>query len=320
MQKGTLYYDTSSKGSRGGKVVSFMRKWCAEITVNGRRLRRRSRDREELERWLEEIYATLPRSQKNETVGTKRKPRKRKVVKKVGKKVVITEVPASLTKLSEFPDYYIDTETTEVWSYKKQIWHKLKLSCNHYGSAPYYNFTIDGRHRTVYKGRLLFSIVHEISYYAIPKGVGLVPSKDKVDIKNFAEYATNYWKKQKEHNHDYRIKDLRRCIANQQLLLKAYLGNCVPLLQYVKDNEGMYLYILQKRLSYQNSKVAFDLALDRLLENLVHTSSRIYNFDGWFVKTALGLFTQQRKGQQRLFEYNDNIISKTLKKLNYGTE
>lgn len=52
--KGIIYFDTSSKG--GGKRCN---KWCAEITFAGVRLRRRSKDREELNRWVNAVKESL---------------------------------------------------------------------------------------------------------------------------------------------------------------------------------------------------------------------------------------------------------------------
>lgn len=52
--KGSVYLDRSSKGA--GKKHNI---WCAEISIAGVRLRKRSSNREELERWLGEIRAVL---------------------------------------------------------------------------------------------------------------------------------------------------------------------------------------------------------------------------------------------------------------------
>ena len=52
--KGIIYFDTSSKGN--GKRCN---KWCAEITFAGVRLRKRSKDREELNRWVNAVKESL---------------------------------------------------------------------------------------------------------------------------------------------------------------------------------------------------------------------------------------------------------------------
>ena len=52
--KGYVYLDQSSKGS--GKRHNI---WCAEIQIAGVRLRKRSSDPAELERWLGEVRPVL---------------------------------------------------------------------------------------------------------------------------------------------------------------------------------------------------------------------------------------------------------------------
>ena len=54
MPKGYIYYDKSSKG---GKYRH--NRWCAEIYFANMRLRKRSCDRTELERWLELVSTTI---------------------------------------------------------------------------------------------------------------------------------------------------------------------------------------------------------------------------------------------------------------------
>lgn len=57
MPKGYIYYDKSSKG---GKYRH--NRWCAEIYFANVRLRKRSCDRTELERWLELVSTTIRKS------------------------------------------------------------------------------------------------------------------------------------------------------------------------------------------------------------------------------------------------------------------
>ena len=52
--KGYVYFDQSSKGH--GKRHNL---WCAEIQIAGVRLRKRSSDQADLERWLGEVRAVL---------------------------------------------------------------------------------------------------------------------------------------------------------------------------------------------------------------------------------------------------------------------
>lgn len=51
---GTIYHDTSSNGWKNGKRV-FKNCWRAEITIDGKRYRHRSKDRKDCEDWLKAV-------------------------------------------------------------------------------------------------------------------------------------------------------------------------------------------------------------------------------------------------------------------------
>lgn len=81
MVKGTIYHDTSSKGWKNGKQV-FKDCWRAEITIDGKRYRFRSKSCKECEQWLKEKRQTIP---------------------------------ASFREIINFPDYYMDRSNGRVY-------------------------------------------------------------------------------------------------------------------------------------------------------------------------------------------------------------
>ena len=202
------------------------------------------------------------------------------------------EIEKRLVPLKDFPGYFIDMETHEVWSHlrhgnsKEAIWHKLKPTR---GKHPQVFMIKDGKDRTVTLARLVLSVQSGKSYYEMPADLCIFfYNQDKsIRIESRTEDMLKRWERKKKDMHDNRVQETEHHIHCLQLLLEAYKGNAKPLLEYVESRRHDYMHILMRNdlHTLEKAQIGFELAYDRLIKNIERTSCRPYNFDGWFIKT-----------------------------------
>ena len=211
------------------------------------------------------------------------------------------EIVRRLTPLKEFPGYYIDMEKHEVWSHlrrctmKEATWHKLTIRKDKH---PHFIVHIDGKPKNINLAKIILSITNGCSYFDIPSDTYIFNyNRDRsITIEERTEERLRWWKKRRQEINDNRIEDTRHNIHCLQLLLKAYEGNARPLLEYVNKRKQDFLRILTSEgYGYQKAKVGYDAAFDILIENLQNTTSRPYNFDGWYLKTMRGMIKKLYK-------------------------
>lgn len=202
------------------------------------------------------------------------------------------ETEKRLVPLRDFPGYFIDMETHEVWSHlihgtcKEPVWTKKKTSG---GKHPQVYVTKDGEARTVTLAKLILSVQSGKSYYEIPSDRYIfIYNQDKsIRVESRTEDMLKRWQRWKRSRHDNRIEETEHNIHCLQLLLEAYKGNATPLLEYVWSQRLYYMRVLMRNdlRTYEKAQIGFEMAFDRLVNNLERTTSKPYNFDGWFIKT-----------------------------------
>lgn len=210
-----------------------------------------------------------------------------------------------LAPLKDFPGYYIDMKTHEVWSYlrhtskKSPEWYKLKIV---EGKHPSVNILVNGNSKRVVIAKLVLGVQSGKSYYDIPTDTVLFQyNQDRtINIQSRSKERIEWWAKHKKESHDNRVEITEHHIYCLQLLLKAYKGDARPLLDYVVQKKTEYLRIVtSKGFRYEKAVVAFDATFDRMLDNIEKTTSRPWNFDGWFVKSMIGEIHQLYKRNSR---------------------
>jgi len=202
------------------------------------------------------------------------------------------EIEKRLVPLKDFPGYYIDMETHEVWSHlrhgnsKVKTWYKLKAKR---GSHPQVYMMKDGKDRAVTLARLVLSVQSGKGYYEMPadKCILFYNEDRSIRIESRTEDMLKRWERKKRDMHDNRVEETEHHIHCLQLLLEAYKGNARPLLEYVESRRMDFMRILMANdlHTLEKAKMGFELAYDRLIKNIERTTSRPYNFDGWFIKT-----------------------------------
>jgi len=208
------------------------------------------------------------------------------------------EITRRLTPLKDFPGYYIDMETHEVWSYmkhctkKKPEWFKKKVR---QGKHPSVQLKKGDKSTNVILAKLVLSVQSGKSYYEIPSDTFIFHyNQDRsIKIESRSEQMVKWWEKRRKETNDNRVEETEHHIHCLELLLKAYKGDARPLLRYVTKRRQDYLRILTSEgYGYEKAKVAYEATFDRLIQNLQYTTCKPYNFDGWFIKSMRGEIKQ----------------------------
>lgn len=215
------------------------------------------------------------------------------------------EIVRRLTPLKDFPGYYIDMETHEVWSYLKHCCRKEKEWCKKKttkGKHPSVNLKKGNKTTNALIAKLVLSVQSGKSYYDIPSDTYIFTyNQDRsISIESRTDERLRWWEKRKKEIHDNRVEETEHNIHCLQLLLKAYKGDAKPLLRYIVKRKHDYLRILTSEgYGYEKAKVAYDAVFDRVIENIERTTCKPYNFDGWYLKSMRGEIKTHYKKHSR---------------------
>jgi len=231
---------------------------------------------------------------------------------------------SQLTQLKDFPDYYINLENGDVYSFlqrtgwaatKKKVLRKLngKLQGRNERNQQRV-FTLrdsDGNIRYAMHGRLMIAASRNISYYIIPKDINCNFRDGEITMHNHSESAREgHLSALREHNIDI-LNKIDRGILTLQLLQTAYLGDRRPLLEYVYKHKELYIRTVCIKMRWKNStaKESVLMAIDRLLETIKgeHIAD-IMRLDNWIVNTAIGLMRNQIRENRIKRVLSDNSI------------
>lgn len=218
------------------------------------------------------------------------------------------EVPNidNLTPLTDFPGYYIDLKSGNVWSHlirgreKEPTWKcrkpqrgcQLVMTCN-------YQVT------RVSIGRLVASAKLGVSYWSLPQSLAFGK-----DVKDALELTTKAALRKKEHFNRVKelrknsIEDVKRAIHTMQLLLAALEGDSSPLLEYVTGEKDTYCQILLRR-RFRKELVydAYEYAFDLLISQLNDPTRRMYDIDSWMVAKMAGYIRETLKNKVTWKDY-----------------
>lgn len=208
-----------------------------------------------------------------------------------------------LTPLQDFPGYYIDTANGNVYSYferrnsngvpvlkqiKGRLLGKAKQLC--------FQLCID-ESRKQFKamhGRLMFSALHGISYFDIPKNAYVTYRQNDsgVSVRDRSEAASEAWAKKLEQQNKNRVTAIEQRISELSLIRQAYMGNKKPLFDYVFEQRKRIanIIVIKTGWSFQNASESFNAAVEVLYDVVAGKKlDNIYMLDRWIIGTAIGV-------------------------------
>lgn len=250
-------YFDTSSKGRGHGLIN---RWTAEVYINGRRFRYRSADKKKCEEYLERIT--------QERMG-------------------------ECVKIKDFPDYVINLHNGDIFRVTNSRMLRLKPHMN----GGIRTVGIYGKQKSV--PRLLYAVRHDISYHDIPdRGFSLyLDEEGNISVKTTSEIAQQRCDEKRELAHEYREKDIEDNIHGLQLLLRAYRGDELPLLEYMASKKKQHVRTICKRTAvrWEKALAAYETTMDIFLGYIRKTPHTIYSVDAWFITKACRIVSGQGK-------------------------
>lgn len=233
MSKGTLYWEEGSRGIKAGKQ-DVRGRWCAETSVNGRRVRLRSGN---INRCLAFLDDTEKRPKDN--------------------------LPECAVEIKGFPGYFVDLSTNEVWSTRCSKARKLKIFKSH--NIPSVNLQKkDIGRRLVSFPRLLYAVHKGIDYNLIPTSLVVTIENGEPCLHHRKDITNNNFEKSNRMAVNLRVKMLERKIHESQIMLEYYKTfDITPVVEYI--------FSIQEDL-ISKAKIRYGMLQDRA-ENLVSAAT-----------------------------------------------
>ena len=233
MSKGSLYWEEGSRGIKAGKQ-DIRGRWCAEKSVNGRRVRLRSGD---INRCLAFLNDTEIKSKDN--------------------------LPDSAVEIKGFPGYFIDLSTNEVWSTRCSRARKLKIFKSH--NIPSVTLQKKGiGSRVMSFPRLLYAVCNGIDYNLIPTSLVVTIENGEPCLHHRKDITNNNFEKSNRMAVNLRVKMLERKIHESQIMLEYYKTfDITPVVEYI--------FSIQEDL-ISKAKIRYGMLQDRA-ENLVSAAT-----------------------------------------------
>lgn len=234
MNKGTIYYDNSSRGLNCSNAGTEKKRgrWVGEKYVNGRRLRFRSTDQNKVLAWLDgRVY--------NDNLVELKNTR-----------------------------YKVDVATGDVYG---QGGRKLKIQkdSRHIG---YYRIRIDGKPYQITANRIFYAAQHGIDVRKIPSDIVVLSENGTLKILNRKEFSSNIMI-QNYNRRKSEVKDvLKKRKKEIELLIEFYENKSKDVFLYSNAQmENIVKYICAKnRISW---KTALDVAAEAI-ENFSYSLER----------------------------------------------
>lgn len=230
----------------------------------------------------------------------------------------------NLIRLRDFPTYYIDIETGDIYHYsnfRSRTKRYRKINPDSKNNKYIY---LGKNHVCIPK--LLFAVQHKISYFDIPKDNYVFVfnieqaqkgKKKKIDVLSRGDAKMAFVRNKQASEHNNRLENLERAIKELRFLRKAYMGDIKPLIEYVHENRDRLLGSIAKRaaISEERAKIGYELAYDAMLNKIDFTTSTIYNFSLWFVNRAFFEYRKYIYSAQHKFIDIDTIPMYSDKKI-----
>lgn len=279
MANGTIYWDEASRGLReNGKPYSRGR-WVGEITINGRRMRKRSKDYNVV---LDFVNGKEKERAKNKTVGPK------------------------LSSLIGFSRYGIDLSTGKIWN------KRLKIEIKVDGKQCVRMVDDNKKYKTLTYRRMLFACQKGVDYFKIPKDVIIVEGRDgELELKDKTELLHECASQYFEYKSKHMINILNIKIREAELLKEYYKTK-----DYSKLYEYMYSLkdkcvrhcIIKRGWSKDRAIELFELSVESILNSLVERPSTLTN-----LQTRIRYEMMERMKMCR-HEHNESALLKIGRK------
>lgn len=245
MNRGCLYWDESSRGTKAGKPDRRGR-WCAEKMINGRKVRMRSGDINRCLNFLQE---------------------ERKGV----------NLPDEVKPIKGFPSYWIDPNSGKVFRVKRDKVKEISTKPNRRGFrlATLYR---DGKGKKINVNRLRFAADRNIKVEDIPQDLNVTETGGELQlIEKITPCAKGFHRWNDEQNR-LRVYHLSRKIREGKMLLQAYKTSdfsevTLYLLQF--REELARKLVRRFRISEEKAEFAVEYGFNKLLERLKEGTSHI---------------------------------------------
>lgn len=233
MVKGTIYHDTSSKGWKNGKQV-FKDCWRAEITIDGKRYRFRSKSCKECEQWLKEKRQTIP---------------------------------ASFCEIINFPDYYMDRSNGRVYHRYGGMLRRLRTYGKpHHPDYLYVNLRAGGKSYSLGYNRLRLAVDLNISYFRIPEDVIV---KEGGQLSDYSEHMRRNMECFREKRACTRMQSIDTAMRELRIIKRAYNNQShVEVVKYIEAHRTSIIrgYVRAYHISTVKAELCYNLAMESMVD------------------------------------------------------
>lgn len=219
------------------------------------------------------------------------------------------------TRLIDFPDYEIDTETGDVfratgwvsgrWKTLRGQGMKMKRRYNREGT-PGYMFSVRGKYHFCSQGRLLASVRLGVSVHSLPRSVafrhdGSVTTWREVTIQGQRCASSRY---------AVTLADIEETENDLIAYKAAYNGDFSLLLERIEAVRPNIKERMRKKTGYCAMLIddGWSEAVDHLIKQIrTHRGNVVANLRVYLCKLAIGLCRQAHNRAIRTLQYNENI-------------
>jgi hypothetical protein len=263
--KGCIYWDESSRG------VSIDRprgRWVGERLENGKRVRMRSTNYNNVLKWVMGNNTDCPRRQ-----------------------------------IKGFPDYFINIERREVFG-KRGTPMKGEVRSN----RTIYKLKKDKVTYKIPFACIAYAALHDIDPRKIPTDIVVVESNGKYILQNICDFQTDNAQRMQKNKRERIKNILRKRRRETDILLRYYRTNdTTELVTYVTTGiqESTVSKVIRKNhCSIQRAKDIVAEAQERFLQRVINGNLPTISISA----TILALCNQCTREKARRREYNDNIL------------
>ena len=244
MNRGCLYWDESSRGTKAGKPDRRGR-WCAEKNINGRMVRMRSGD-------INRCLAFLNNAQPKPTL------------------------PEGVVEIKGFPGYYIHPDTADVYSTHRGL-SKISVQINH--SSPCVILWCNGRRQRLSLYRLLYAVRMDIRYSQIPNDLHVRRYDDgSLRLCNRSDIGVSNCDAANHHRVAEREKMLERKRNEADIMLQYYqTHDAAPVIEYIFSLRSSCVIKVERKYFISTSRAEYlvDAATEMLIRHIMDSETRI---------------------------------------------
>ena len=213
-------------------------------------------------------------------------------------------------EIIDFPDYTIDMDTGDVFSYRSGKRKVLKPT-ERAGGPSYSLYNYDaGTWLVVSLARLIASVTYNVCYSKLKQNIIFTWSQEEgLKAKDRYQHARDIAMAHYGRKNQKPIEVIDRVTHELQLLRKAYQGDRTELITYLYKNRSRYLdkFCMSRTSRGVNTNDIVDTAIQRVIDNTFESFSSVINIDNFIYYTCMNIARNKRL---RTIPYNDNILYK----------